>query len=203
MAKLHRLAVTAVITSLAVTAPALAEDTKTTAQATTDTTLQSLSKEAKLAIKGFAGNLKKELVGAMKSGGPQKALEVCKTVAPSIAASHSETTKLQIARTALKVRNPDNAPDDYERKVLEQFIADIAAGKDAKKLHKAEIVEQDGAKVFRFTKAIPTMQVCLRCHGSNIDPQLKSKIDELYPKDQATGFKEGELRGIFTISKKL
>lgn len=197
MAYSKPLALTAIITGLVLSSPGLAEEKHA------ENSIKSLSKQAVTAIKGFAGDLKKELVGAMKSGGPANALDVCKTVAPSIAASHSESTGMQIKRTALKVRNPDNAPDDYELKVLEQFVADIAAGKDPKKLHKAEIIETDGGKVFRFTKAIPTQKLCLRCHGENIKPDLKAKIDDLYPDDKATGFKAGELRGIFSISKKL
>ena len=51
-------------------------------------------------------------------------------------------------------------------------------------------------------KAIPTGEVCLKCHGSNVAPDVKAAIGELYPEDQATGFKAGELRGAFSVSKK-
>ncbi|RMG95091.1 MAG: DUF3365 domain-containing protein, partial [Candidatus Dadabacteria bacterium] len=32
-------------------------------------------------------------------------------------------------------------------------------------------------------------------------PGLAAKIRELYPEDRATGFRAGELRGAFTLSK--
>jgi hypothetical protein len=32
---------------------------------------------------------------------------------------------------------------------------------------------------------------------------LKTEIEKLYPQDQATGFKPGELRGAFTVTEKL
>ena len=38
------------------------------------------------------------------------------------------------------------------------------------------------------------------CHGSGLDPALKAEIERLYPDDQATGFKAGELRGAFTVT---
>jgi hypothetical protein len=32
---------------------------------------------------------------------------------------------------------------------------------------------------------------------------VKAKLAELYPKDRATGFKEGDIRGAFTLTKTL
>ncbi len=50
-------------------------------------------------------------------------------------------------------------------------------------------------------KAIPmAAEPCAACHGTDVKPDVKSEIDKLYPQDQATGFKPGELRGAFTIS---
>jgi hypothetical protein len=52
-------------------------------------------------------------------------------------------------------------------------------------------------------KAIPTGAVCLACHGETIAPPIAAKINELYPQDQATGFREGDLRGAFVVTKTL
>jgi uncharacterized protein DUF3365 len=173
------------------------------AQENADPDIRALKKEARMAIRGLAKNLRTELRAAMKDGGPVKAIEVCNTAAPSIAAAQSKERGLTVRRTALKLRNPANAPDDFERKVLKKFVADIAAGKEPKKLAFTEIVTTDDGKVFRYMKAIPTRKMCLRCHGDNVAPKVKKEIDKLYPKDQATGFKEGDMRGAFSVSKKL
>jgi len=160
--------------------------------------------EAKGLIKQFATQLKGELQAAMKTGGPVNAISVCKDRAPAIAHSLSEQSGWQVARTSLKTRNPDNAPDGWERAVLEQFEADKAAGKDPQTLARAETVESDGAKTFRFMKAIPTGEVCLACHGGdNVKPETEAKLAELYPEDTARGFKVGDIRGAFTLSKPL
>ena len=172
------------------------------AQDKADPEMQSFKKEAAGAIKGLAQNLKKELKAAMKSGGPVEAIKVCNTVVPSIAAAQSQEHGLNVRRTALKLRNPDNAPDDFERKVLEKFVADIAAGKDPKTLAYAEAVKTADGTELRFMKAVPTGEVCLKCHGGNVAPEVKAAIDKLYPEDQAIGFKAGELRGAFSVSKK-
>ena len=176
-------------------APAFAQETKSG--------IGKLRKEANAMVGQMTRSLQKELKRAIKEGGFVKAIDVCKTVAPSIAATLSEESGWGLRRTALKVRNPGNAADDYERDVLEKFVADLAAGAEAKKLQHAEIVEEDGAKVFRFMRAIPTGKVCLSCHGENIKDDVKAQLEKLYPEDQATGFKEGELRGAFSFSKKL
>jgi len=63
------------------------------------------------------------------------------------------------------------------------------------------VVVKGEAGAFRCTKAIPTAaEPCLMCHGSGLDPALKAEIERLYPDDQATGFKAGELRGAFTVT---
>lgn len=190
----NKLGAVAVLACVAVT-PAFAEDA--------NSEMDILKGEAKAKIGEMAQSLKKELQAAMKEGGPVNAIDVCKTVAPQIAASLSAEGGMSVARTALKVRNPVNTPDDFERKVLERFVADLEAGKDPATLAHAEIVEQEGSKVFRFIKAIPTAKLCLNCHGENLKDDVKAQIGKLYPYDQATGFKEGELRGAFTVQKKL
>jgi mono/diheme cytochrome c family protein len=43
---------------------------------------------------------------------------------------------------------------------------------------------------------------CAACHGTNIAPGVQAKLAELYPNDQATGFKPGELRGAILISSR-
>lgn len=59
----------------------------------------------------FMSALKAELMKAMKAGGPANAIQVCKRMAPEIAAHKSRETGWRVARTSLKVRNPANAPD--------------------------------------------------------------------------------------------
>lgn len=159
---------------------------------------------ARAAIRGLGENLKSQLVAAIKTGGPVSAVGVCQVIAPAIAEDQSKAHGVSVRRTALKVRNPSNAPDDFERRVLEDFVREIKDGADPAKLEHSEVVTQNGAQVFRYMKAIPTAaEPCLTCHGSNLDPSLKAEIERLYPEDQATGFAAGELRGAFTVTQKL
>lgn len=158
---------------------------------------------ARAAAKGLGETLKAQLVAAIKAGGPVAAVGVCRSIAPAIAEDQSQAHAVKVGRTALKVRNPANAPDAFERRVLEDFVRKINAGADPASLEHAETVTQNGESVFRYMKAIPTAaEPCLTCHGSNLEPALKAEIQRLYPDDQATGFDPGELRGAFTVTQK-
>lgn len=159
----------------------------------------ALKQQAAAITKNFAGAMKAELEQAVQAGGPVHAIDVCNEKAPSIAATHSGTSGWEVGRTSLKLRNPGNQPDAWEAKVLAQFEARKAAGEAPDTLVAAETV--DGQ--FRFMKAIPTAEVCVTCHGRELKPEVGARIEKLYPTDQATGFKPGDLRGAFTLAKRL
>ena len=154
---------------------------------------------SKAAVMDLAKNLKGELQAAMKAGGPVAAITVCSERAPAIAAQQSALHQLAVGRTSLAFRNPGNAPDDWERMVLEDFERRRAAGEDPAKLVRFEVVDSAAGREFRFMKAIPTGAVCLHCHGSDLRPDVAARLDELYPQDRARGFQVGDLRGAFTV----
>ncbi len=161
--------------------------------------MKARAEKSKAAIAEFSSSLKSQLEATMKEGGPVKAISVCKTVAPALAREASDKNKMHLGRTSLKVRNSNNAPDAWETKVLNNFEERKAKGEPLDTMAYSEVVESNGKKEFRFMKAIPTGEVCLKCHGENIDPAVKAKLDELYPNDKARGFKLGDLRGAFTV----
>nr|VFJ61900.1 MAG: Protein of unknown function (DUF3365) [Candidatus Kentron sp. DK] len=146
--------------------------------------------------------LKGELEKALEAGGPAGAISVCKEKVPEIGKRFGKKYPgWRIRRTTLKTRNPANAPDAWEKQVLEEFEARKAAGEDPKGIEHSAFVEQDGKRVFRYMKAIPTLEVCTLCHGSAILPDVVAKLDEMYPEDTARGFEIGDIRGAFTITQ--
>lgn len=179
------------------------QDTASNAQAAHDKA--ALVEEAKLAVKALGGSLKKELQTAMKDGGPTKALDVCQTKAPEIAKTVSEDKNVLISRVSLKNRNADmGKANEWQDTVLKDFETRKAGGEKPDTLAYADIIKtEDGRQEFRFMKAIPTGSLCLTCHGSNIKPEISTKLKDLYPEDKATGFKEGDLRGAFVVVKQL
>ncbi len=149
----------------------------------------------------FAAELKEALTKEMAANGPIGAVDVCKSMAPEIAGRASEKTGWEVERTSLKPRNPANAPDGWEAEVLQAFAARKAAGEDPAKMETWAIADDGGQKRFRYMKAIPTASLCLTCHGTNIDPELRAHLKTLYPDDAAVGYREGDIRGAFTVTQ--
>lgn len=161
------------------------------------------TQEARATVKAFFGELKGELVAAIKQAGPAHAVSVCNTKAGEIASRVSREQGMDVSRVSLKNRNPGNAAEGWTKTVLEQFEVRKAAGETPDTLEFAEVIATADGDVFRYMKAIPTGEVCLNCHGTNISPEVTAKLDELYPDDKATGYKVGDLRGAFVVIKKM
>jgi hypothetical protein len=143
--------------------------------------------------------LKAELGAAIAKSGPAGAIDVCRTRAPEIAAKLSSESGATVTRTALRVRNPANAPDDLQRAVLEQFDDDLKAGHVEQPLEAAVEINRGGSKERRYMRAIPTDAMCLTCHGTSLAPDVAAVIAKQYPADRATGFATGQLRGAFSV----
>ncbi|MFT6895720.1 MAG: hypothetical protein ACJA13_000117 [Paraglaciecola sp.] len=148
-------------------------------------------------VKVFAHDLKSSLLAAIQEGGLEKGITVCKDVAPSIADSLS-TPGWKVSRTSLRVRNINNAPDNWERSVLQDF--DKLQREGSKPDSLTRLSQQQGQTItYRYMQAIPTGNLCLSCHGEKLSPKVQSAIDLNYPADKAIGFKSGDIRGAFSL----
>jgi len=161
--------------------------------------------EARGLATDFMGQLKGALQRALEDEGAPGALGICREQAPSIAGELSERRGWAVGRTALRVRNPRNAPDIRERAVLLDFGRRHAAGEPFADMEHAAIHRTGGQRYLHYMKAIPIGGLCVTCHGTaeQIAPAVQSAIDGLYPTDAATGFAVGDLRGAFTFVKVL
>lgn len=125
---------------------------------------------------------------------------MCSVKAPEIAKNLTLTTPWHVKRVSLKARNNNNAiPDAWEKSVLEEFDQRQQQGESAKTMAKAEVVNGE----FRFMKAQGTASLCLTCHGSKLSADTKAALNKYYPKDQAVGYSLGQVRGAFSLTKKL
>lgn len=159
---------------------------------------QAAMQKSKAAAQEYSTMLKAALQKAMKEGGAMTAIPVCHTQAPKIAQVVGEKYGLEIHRTSLKPRATPPLP--WEKVVLEQFDAEKKAGKPVDKIVWHQTVEVDGKPELRLMKAIPTGEVCLSCHGTNVAPAVLTKIRSLYPQDKATGYHLGDIRGALSVS---
>ncbi len=179
-------------------------ENKTVAASPVNTSSPALEADVKrsmYAVKVFTGRLQSELVQAMQAGGPTNAIAVCNTRAGKIAAEVSKKQNFTMKRVSLKNRNPDNAANEWQRPVLREFELRKQNGEPMKDLIYADIVETAVGNQFRFMKAIPTGRVCMKCHGTKIEPAVKARLEKLYPDDKALGYSVGDIRGAFVVTR--
>lgn len=144
--------------------------------------------------------LKKELAAT----GPEGAIGVCKQVAPEIAGNLSRANGVRLARVSLKVRNAVlGHADAWEQAVLADFDRRAASGEKPETLEHAEFVSEPAGRYFRYMKAIPVQPMCLACHGTSeaLAPAIAAKLAAEYPKDRATGYSVGQIRGAVTVKR--
>jgi hypothetical protein len=140
------------------------------------------------------------MVEKMKDGGVKDAVPFCNTKAIPLTDEMSEKFNVSIKRTSHLLRNEDNKPNDEEVLVINSYKDLMSKGKGLK-----PVVELDNDGNPHFYAPIIIQKKCLTCHGEiGVDVTKKSDsiIESYYPKDLATGFKEGDLRGIWSITFK-
>lgn len=136
----------------------------------------------------------------MKDGGVKDAVPFCNTKAIPLTEEMSSKFDVSIKRTSHLLRNEDNKPNDEEVLVINSYKDLMAKGKGLK-----PVVELDNDGNPHFYAPIITQKKCLTCHGEigkDVTKKSDSIIESYYPKDLATGFKEGDLRGIWSITFK-
>lgn len=162
--------------------------------------IKELKTQAVTIIKKFGGTLKPLLKKSLNEGGVKQAMKVCSVKAPEIANDLSLSTQWQVKRVSLKARNSHSAiPDNWEKQTLKEFNQRQQQGEKAQSIAKAEIVNNE----FRFMKAQGVAPLCLTCHGSDISTETKEALGQHYPNDKAIGYSLGEIRGAFSLAKKL
>ena len=152
---------------------------------------ESRLEQSRALTAGFAAELQTALQSGMAAGGPAAAIAACKDEAPAIASRLSEDSGARVGRTSLRVRNPANRADEWQRRALVLMEEDPS---------RTEVYESSPDGGFRYMKAIPTGALCLNCHGTVLAPDIAAKIDEAYPDDEARGYYLGDVRGAFTIT---
>jgi len=146
-------------------------------------------------------NLKGHLRETLASGNTAEAFEFC-------AASDLDLTKeaaenlpegLEIKRTTMRPRNPENAPDKYENDALAYFEAQIIKTDTPPESYIQYVKEKSE---YRYYQPIAINEICLRCHGDpdDFEEDIRQSLSEYYPQDPAVGYKIGDFRGIIRVS---
>jgi len=134
---------------------------------------------------------KQQLQQTLQSGmakGPGAAIDICRLQAPVIA-SGIATAEVTVGRTSHKLRNPGNSPKPWMQAVIEIYLADPSA--------RVPVATRLQSGRTGYAEPILIKPMCLACHGVNLAAEITNQLQRYYPADQAIGFANGDLRGIF------
>lgn len=140
-----------------------------------------------------------KLNGQLASTGPAGAIQFCAGEAQALTDSVSAVLgpEWEVKRTTQQTRNPRNAPDSLEAVALEHFRAADEAGEEL-----TSHVQRTDAGDYRYYMPLRMGHMCLECHGQRdeLDREVRDLLDTRYPADQATGYAEGDLRGVVRVT---
>lgn len=160
--------------------------------------LEAAKSKGKQIVASASGLLSTNLLQAIAKGGVTNAIEFCSLKALDLTQAAAATNHVQLRRVSNRLRNPANAPDPLERKVLEKFLAQAKDGATP-----APHVEWENGKVRYFEPVLIGNPLCLNCHGepgTNIQKETLATLQRLFPKDAATGYKLGDVRGLWSVT---
>ena len=136
----------------------------------------------------------------LESDGPAGAIAFCSTEAQRL--TDSVSTALgpgwAVKRTTLQTRNARNAPDSLEAEALTYFHEAADVGTEVP----AHMVQTTPSGDFRYYMPLRLGHMCLECHGpsGSLDPAVRQVLDTRYPADEATGYAQGDLRGVVRVT---
>jgi hypothetical protein len=142
--------------------------------------------------------LSTNLAQALAAGGITNALPYCSERAYPLTELVAATNQVRLRRITHKPRNPTNEVAAGELAILRGFQLALGRGEQP-----APIVRARGTDtVVFYSPIVITNPLCLQCHGvvgQDILPDTAALLRKLYPRDLATGFKPGDLRGAWRV----
>lgn len=177
--------------SLVVPGALTAED-----ESKTDPDAAARMRAQQIAARGFA-EMSSALSKAIAEGGVSKALPTCHESALHLTEEVAREGGVKLRRVASRHRNPRNAASEDETAVLKDFEESLKTKQPLQPL-----VRRENGRTIVFAPIVLASPLCLKCHGEpgkDIAKPDHDLIQSLYPDDKATGFKLGDLRGMWRV----
>ena len=155
--------------------------------------LQRPISQANLIIVSMHDAMLRELTEALRLGGPEFAIKSCHIDVVGITRRIGRQDGVTAGRTSDRLRNSANAPRAWAAPLVTAYAG-----------HRTRDVEgfavDLGDKV-GVLQPIAEQPMCASCHGpaEKVSPAVREALGGQYPRDRATGFSEGEIRGWFWV----
>jgi hypothetical protein len=143
----------------------------------------------------IVGELKQTLVGALTSAlgqGAPAAIDACHGMAPALAAALSKDG-IRVGRATRKPRDPANEAAGWQADALAHFER-MHEGKQP--LAGASFTRRLDDGRGAYAEPLVIQELCVTCHGDSLATDVQAILAEKYPRDRATGYAVGDLRGV-------
>ena len=159
---------------------------------------------AREVVATYTNAFRSEIMAPIKTDGPVAGVGSYHTNIAELSSRLSEQSPFEIGRTALRLRNSENAPDAWEQATMESFVKQLAEGADPAKLEAYQVATTpEGQRLLRYMSPIMMRDACLSCHGPDVRQDVKQEIAKYYPDDKAVGYRTGEMRGAYSLEQQL
>jgi len=161
--------------------------------ANVDDRIDIASRTADAALK----RLKSAMLEQMSNEGtPEKAIPFCHVSAQPMTAEEISGRVVDVRRATLKTRNSKNLASKTEAGILRRWSTLQEKGEKIPEYETA--VEKN---LLHYYRPLKIEAMCLACHGAEatLSPGVVKILKEKYPNDKATGYQEGDLRGMIHV----
>lgn len=148
---------------------------------------------ADLIVASMQDALLRELTEGLRTGGPAFAIKSCHIDVIGTIQRIGHQEGVAAGRTSDRLRSPTNAPKSWAA-----ALVTANAGRRARDVPGFAVDLGDKVGVLR---PIAHRPMCASCHGAadTLEPAVQAQLRDRYPRDQATGFTEGEIRGWYWV----
>jgi hypothetical protein len=162
------------------------------------TRIKTIGQDASKKLVSTLGGL---LKAAMQNGGAGAAVDFCSEKAQAVTIDVQSTLAggVKIRRISNRYRNPLNRPTSEDLAAIKVFETGKSGSGEYPPEYIVRALEEDA---FLYYQPLTIQKLCLNCHGpeNTIKPAVKSAILQAYPADMATGYAEGDLRGLVKVT---
>ena len=148
---------------------------------------------ADLIVASMHDALLRELTDATRAGGPALAIKSCHIDVIGIVQRIGRQEGVAAGRTSDRLRSPTNRPQPWA-----SALVTANAGRRVRDVPGFVVDLGDKVGVLR---PIAHRPMCASCHGAaeTLEPAVRAELRDRYPRDQAVGFTDGEIRGWFWV----
>ena len=148
---------------------------------------------ADLIVVSMQDALLRELTDALHQGGPAFAIKSCHIDVVGIIQRIGRHEGVAAGRTSDRLRSPTNAPRPW--------AAALVAENAGRRVRDTPGFVVDLGDKVGVLRPIAERPMCAACHGAadKLEPAVRAELRDRYPRDQAVGFTDGEIRGWFWV----